>query len=251
MVKQIPSLIRALGEYTSLIIDILKDIGRNGISRKELFKQIVKIGADSVPIIILTAITTGMVLALQTAYGLHRFGAKNYIGNVVGLALARELGPVLSAIMLCGRVGAGITAELASMVVTEQVDAIKALGSNPITKLVTPRVVAAVIVMPLLVMIAIIVGIYGGLIVGVLDLKITAYTYARSLLYTLKIRDVIEGLIKSGVFGFLIVSIACFKGLTVRGGTEGVGMQTTSSMVTGSIVIFVANFFLTKFLLIF
>jgi phospholipid/cholesterol/gamma-HCH transport system permease protein len=251
MFSGISNNIRSLGSYTVLVIDVFKDIFKNGINRKELFKQIVKIGADSVPIIILTALTTGMVLALQTAYGLHRFGAKNYIGNVVGLALTRELGPVLSAIMLCGRVGAGITAEIASMVVTEQVDAIKALGSNPITKLVTPRIAAAVIVMPLLVMIAVIIGVYGGLIVGVLDLKITAYTYARSLLYTLKIRDIIEGLIKSGVFGFLIVSIACYKGLSVRGGTEGVGLQTTSSMVTGSIIIFVANFFLTKFLLMF
>ena len=242
--------LRALGAYTNLLKQILQDVLR-GVSLKELGRQIHKIGTESVPIVILTLLTTGMVLAMQTAYGLHRFGAKNYIGNVVGLGLVRELGPVLSAIMLCGRVGAGATAEIASMVVTEQVDAIKALGANPITKLVTPRVLAAIIVMPLLVMIGDIIGIYGGLVVGVLDLKITAYTYYRSILYTLKIRDLLEGLFKSGVFGFLIISIACYKGLTVRGGTEGVGKSTTSTMVTGSIVIFIANFFLTKFLLIF
>lgn len=241
--------INALGAYALLVVDVLKDIRKAGINRSELIKQIVKIGADSIPIILLTAATTGMVLAMQTAYGLHRFGAKNYIGNVVGLGLVRELGPVLSAIMLCGRVGAGITAEIASMMVTEQVDAIKALGANPIQKLVTPRLLAAIIVLPLVVMIADIVGIYGGLLVGVLDLNISAHTYYRSLLYTLKIRDLLEGLFKSSVFGFLLVSIACYKGMTVRGGTEGVGRATTESMVTGSIVIFIANFLLTKFLL--
>lgn len=243
--------IEALGAYGVLLRDVLKDIRKRGIHFPELTKQIVKIGNESIPIILLTALTTGMVLALQTAYGLHRFGAKNYIGNVVGLGLVRELGPVLSGLMLCGRVGAGITAEIASMVVTEQVDAIKALGANPISKLVTPRIIAAIIVMPLLVMLADVIGIYGGLVVGIYDLKISAFTYERSLLYTLKIRDLLEGLFKSSIFGFLIVSIACHKGLTVRGGTEGVGKQTTASMVTGSIVIFISNFLLTKLLLMF
>lgn len=247
----IRSSIESLGVYTVLLCDVARDLRKRGLSLSELVKQMVKIGTDSIPIVLLTALTTGMVLALQTAYGLHRFGAKNYIGNVVGLGLVRELGPVLTAIMLCGRVGAGITAEIASMVVTEQVDAIKALGANPITKLVTPRIIAAIIVLPLLVMLADTIGIYGGLIVGVFDLNISAYTYQRSLLYTLKIRDLVEGLFKSSIFGFLLVSIACHKGLTVRGGTEGVGKQTTSSMVTGSIVIFIANYFITKILFLF
>lgn len=244
-------IIKSLGNYALLILEVISDIYKNGPQRKELYRQIIRIGSDSIPIVVLTALTTGMVLALQTAYGLNRFGAKNYIGNVVGLGLVRELGPVLSAVMVCGRVGAGTTAEIASMVVTEQVDAIKALGANPISKLVTPRILAAIIAMPLLVMVADAIGIYGGLLVGVLDLKITAYTYYRSILYTLRIRDLLEGLFKSAVFGFFILSIACYKGLNVKGGTEGVGLQTTSTMVTGSITIFVVNFFLTKFLLIF
>lgn len=243
------SLIESLGAYCWLILEVIKDIRKKGISWDEFVRQLVRIGTESIPIIALTAATSGMVLALQTAYGLHRFGAKNYIGNVVGLALTRELGPVLTALMLCGRIGAGITAEIASMVVTEQVDAIKALGANPIRKLVTPRIIAAIIALPLLVMIANIIGVYGGLVVGVFDLNISAHTYYRSLLYTLKIRDVLEGLFKSSVFGFLLVSIACYKGLNVSGGAEGVGRATTSSMVTGSIVIFLANFILTKLLL--
>lgn len=210
----------------------------------------IKIGRDSLPIVVLTALFTGMVLALQTAYGLQRFGAKNYVGNVVGLGLVRELGPVLTAVMLCGRVGAGIAAEIGSMVVTEQVDAIRVLGADPIRKLVTPRVMAALVALPALVVFADIIGIYGGQLVAVLELGQTAHNYHRSLFYTILIRDVLDGLIKSAAFGFLFVSIACFKGLNTLGGTEGVGKSTTSAVVTGSIVIFIGNFFLTKLLIL-
>jgi phospholipid/cholesterol/gamma-HCH transport system permease protein len=210
----------------------------------------VKIGLNSLPIVVLTAIFTGMVLALQTAYGLNRFGAKNYVGNVTSLAMIRELGPVLTALMLCGRVGAGIAAEIASMVVTEQVDAIRALGANPIRKLVTPKVLAAAIVTPLLVSFANIIGTYGGALVAVYDLQITAHSYYQSVLYTVVIRDVVDALIKSTVFGFLVVSIACFKGLHASGGTEGVGSATTSAVVTGSIVVLISDFFITKLLII-
>lgn len=241
--------IKAVGSYALLIRECFRDIRRRGVNNQELLRQISKMGTDSIPIVLLTATFTGMVLALQTAYGLHRFGAKNYVGNVVSLATIRELGPVLTSLMLCGRVGAGITAEIASMVVTEQVDAIKALGANPISKLVTPRVIAAILILPMLVMLADAIGVYGGLLVAVYDLNITAHTYYRSLLYTIQIRDLLEGLFKGAVFGFLLTSIACFKGLNVRGGTEGVGLATTSSVVTSSIVIFVSDFFLTKFLL--
>ena len=140
--------LQALGRYAHLIIEVLKDIATKGIDRKEVAKQIVVIGRDSLPIVALTALFTGMVLAIQTAYGLERFGAKNYVGNIVGLALVRELGPVLSAIMICGRVGAGIAAEIGSMVVTEQVDALRALGANPIRKLVSPRIICLLYTSP-------------------------------------------------------------------------------------------------------
>jgi len=249
MFEKIEEHIVSLGEYLDLVYSIFKDLFTKGLNFEEFSKQISRIGMNSLPIVVLTAIFSGMVLALQTAYGLHRFGAKNYVGNVVGLGLVRELGPVLTAVMLCGRVGAGIAAEIASMTVTEQVDAMRALGASPIRKLVTPRVIAAMIVLPALVVFADLVGVYGGALVAVLELKISAYSYYRSLLYTIFIRDVIDGLIKSSIFGFLLVSIACFKGLHARGGTEGVGMSTTAAVVTGSIVIFVANFFITKILL--
>jgi phospholipid/cholesterol/gamma-HCH transport system permease protein len=192
-----------------------------------------------------------MVLALQTAYGLHRFGAKNYVGNIVGLSLVRELGPVLSAVMVCGRVGAGIAAEIGSMVVTEQVDAIRTMGADPVRKLVSPRILAGVIALPALVVIANLVGIYGGLLVAVYELDLTSHLYYHSLLYTILIRDVVDGLIKSCVFGFLIVSIACYKGLETRGGTEGVGIATTQAVVVGSIMVFISDFFITKLLILF
>ncbi len=240
----------ALGAYTLLLVDVIRDILRHGINVREVLRQIVLIGLKSLPIVLLTAVFTGMVLAIQTSYGLHRFGAKNYVGNLVGLALARELGPVLTAIMVCGRVGAGMAAELASMVVTEQVDAIRALGGNPIRQLVTPRIVAGMLAMPLLVGLAVITGVLGGLAVAVLELNITAYTYYRSFLYAVLIRDVTDGLTKSIFFGLLVVSIACFKGLKCRGGTEGVGLTTTSAVVTGCLMIFISNFFITKLLIL-
>ncbi len=242
--------IQSLGAYGLMIREVLRDIVRNGVNVQELSRQIIRMGSNSIPIVLLTAGFTGMVLALQTAYGLHRFGAKNYVGNVVGLGLVRELGPVLTAVMLAGRVGAGIAAEIASMVATEQVDAIRALGANPIRKLVSPRIVAAIIVLPLLVVIANFVGMWGGAMVAVYELDLTAHLYYRSLMYTLTIRDVFDGLVKSMCFGFFLVSIACFKGLRTRGGTEGVGLTTTEAVVTASIVIFVSDFFITKALIL-
>lgn len=243
-------ILKALGAYALLLSDVVRDILKHGINVREVSRQIILIGVSSIPIVLLTAVFTGMVLALQTAYGLHRFGAKNYVGNLVGLALARELGPVLTAVMVCGRVGAGIAAEIASMVVTEQVDAIRALGGDPIRRLVTPRIVAGTLSMPLLAGIAVITGILGGGLVAVLELGITSHQYYRSYLYAVQIRDVTDGLIKSCGFGLIVSSIACFKGLRCRGGTEGVGLTTTAAVVTGSLMVFISNFFFTKLLII-
>jgi phospholipid/cholesterol/gamma-HCH transport system permease protein len=249
-VQQVKTLLQALGSYALMMIDVVRDIGKHGVNLREVSRQIILMGISSIPIILLTAVFTGMVLALQTAYGLHRFGAKNYVGNLVGLALARELGPVLTAVMVCGRVGAGIAAEIASMVVTEQVDAIRALGGDPIRRLVTPRIVAGTISMPLLAGLAVITGILGGAAVAVLELGITSHQYYRSYIYAVQIRDVTDGLIKAFGFGLIVSSIACFKGLRCRGGTEGVGLTTTSAVVTGSLMVFIANFFFTKLLII-
>jgi phospholipid/cholesterol/gamma-HCH transport system permease protein len=239
-----------LGRYALLLVATVRGIWKRGLIFEEVTEQVLKIGFHSLPIVLLTALFTGMVLALQTAYGLERFGAKNYVGNITGLGFLRELGPVLTAIVVCGRVGAGVSAEIASMVVTEQVDALRALGADPFQKLVAPRIIASMIVTPILVVFADIVGIYGGLLVAVYELDISAHLYQSSLLSTVLMRDFTDGLLKSVVFGLLVVSIACFKGLSVRGGTEGVGRTTTSSVVTGSIVLFIADFFLTKLLML-
>lgn len=233
-----------------LVWSSLRDFVKHGVDTRELSNQILKIGAYSLPIVLLTAIFTGMVLALQTAYGLQRFGAKNYVGNIVGLALVRELAPVLSAVMVCGRVGAGIAAEIGSMVVTEQVDAIRSLGASPIRKLVTPKIIAGILTLPALVTFACLIGIYGGLLIAIFELNLTYHLYYRGLAYTLVIRDFVDAIIKSAIFGFLVVSIACYKGLNTRGGTEGVGRVTTETVVTGSIVIFVSDYFITKLLIL-
>lgn len=237
------------GAYCLLIRQVIRDVLNHGIDTRAVAHQLLRIGRDSIPIVLLTAVFTGMVLALQTAYGLHRFGAKNYVGNIVGLSLVRELGPVLSAVMVCGRIGAGIAAELGSMVVTEQVDAIRTLGADPIRKLVSPRVIAGTIALPALVVFASLIGIYGGLLVAVYELDLSAHLYTNSILHTLVIKDVFDGLVKAGCFGFLVVTIACFKGLETRGGTEGVGRATTEAVVYGSIAIFVSDFFITKALI--
>ncbi len=250
MAAKAKQLISALGDYSLLVWLVIRDIRNHGVDYKEISKHIVAIGIRSLPIVLLTAVFTGMVLALQTAYGLQRFGAKNYVGNLVGLSLARELGPVLTAVMVCGRVGAGIAAELASMVVTEQVDAIRALGGDPIRRLVTPRLLAGIISMPLLAGLALLIGVGGGLVVAVGELGISAHQYYRSYLYAVQIRDVTDGLIKSVAFGGIVVSIACYKGLSCRGGTEEVGRTTTAAVVTGSLAVFISNFFITKLLII-
>lgn len=243
--------VTTLGAYVYMLRDVLFDMGKNGVRAKDVTHQVVQIGTQSLPIIILTGAFTGMVLALQTAYGLERFGAKNYVGNIVGLGIIRELGPVLTALMLCGRVGAGIAAQISSMVVTEQIDAMRALGASPIQRLVTPRILAALIAVPALVVVADIVGIYGGLLIAVYELDISAHLYYRSLAYTIFLRDIFNGLIKSTLFGFLIVSVACFLSFRVRGGTAGVGKITTKVVVTTSVIIFISDFFITKLLWIF
>jgi phospholipid/cholesterol/gamma-HCH transport system permease protein len=242
--------VQSLGAFGLLQIETLRAVITGKVNPREVCRQVVFIGVNSLGISTLTALFTGMVLALQTAYGLERFGAKHYVGNVAGLAFIRELGPMLTAVVLCGRVGAGIAAEIASMVVTEQVDAMTALGADPVARLVSPRVLAGIIATPLLVVFANLTGIYGGLAIAVFELNVSAHVYFQSLYYTILIRDIFDSLIKSGVFGFIVASVACFQGLRARGGTEGVGRTTTSAVVIGCVWVFIADFFVTKFLLL-
>ncbi len=239
------------GRFLLLAAAMPRSAARRGVPLREVLRQRDAIGVRSMPIVLITALFTGMVLALQTAFALARFGAKPYVGSLVGLSLVRELGPVLTALMVGGRVGAGITAEIGSMQVTEQVDAIRAMGADPVQKLVLPRVLAAAtLVLPLLTVLADVLGIAGGLAIAQLQFSISGHLYLQTIGSTVGVEDVLSGIAKTFVFGWTIAMVGCFSGLSTSGGTVGVGRATTKAVVVSSISIFVLDFFLTKILLV-
>ena len=215
----------------------------------EILRQMDALGVQSIAITNLTALFTGMVLALQTAYALSQFGGKFFVGRVVVLSVCRELGPVLTALMVAARCGAGITAELGSMAVTEQVDALRALGASPVRKLVLPRVVAVTAMLPLLTIMTDFLGVVGGLFIAVVEVKIGASFYLSTVMQTLKSNDILHGLCKTPFFGFEIAMIGCYNGLNATGGADGVGRATTISVVIASISVLATDFFLTKIFL--
>ena len=214
---------------------------------RTLLSQMDHVGIKSVSICGIAAIFTGLVLALQTTYGLARFGAKAYVGIVVSLSMVRELGPVLTALLVGGRVGSGMTAELGSMKVTEQIDAMRALGANHIKKLVVPRVLSTMIVLPLLTVLADALGILGGLVISQYEFHVDSHLYMSTIWRSLRLADLLSGLGKTVVFGFLIGIIGCYNGLETTGGTEGLGRATTATVVTSAILVLISDFFLTKF----
>jgi len=212
-----------------------------------LTAQMDHIAVRSVSIVGVAGLFVGLVLALQTAYGLARFGAKGTVGIIIGLSMVRELGPVVTAILVGGRVGSGFTAELGSMKVTEQIDAMRALGVNHIKKLVVPRVLVTMLAMPMLTIIADALGIFGGMVISQYEFNVEYHQYYNTITQYVKLADMIDGLGKTVVFGFLIGVIGCYKGLETRGGTEGLGRSTTGTVVTSSLAVFISDFFLTKF----
>ena len=215
----------------------------------ELLRQMVRVGWDSIPVVFLTALFTGMVMALQTFNGFARFHAEAFVGSVVALSITRELSPVLTALMVTGRVGSSMAAELGSMRVTEQIDALTSLGTEPVQYLVVPRVAASVAMMPLLVLMADVVGMYGGYLVAVQLLGANPVTYIdQSFKYLTVHDDIVSGLIKAAVFGLVYSLIACVRGYDTRGGAEGVGRATTRAVVSGSLSVLLTDFFLTKLL---
>jgi phospholipid/cholesterol/gamma-HCH transport system permease protein len=212
----------------------------------EMFLQMDAIGVGSLNIVVLTGLFTGMVLALQTALSLETFGAKNYIGRVVSLSMIRELGPVLTALMVAGRVGSGIAAELGSMIVTDQINAMRAMGSDPLRKLVVPRLLAGVVMVPMLTIVSDTLGLIGGYVISLIILKIPGGLYFSSATDALSLGDIIGGLIKPVVFGFIIAMVGCYLGLSTSGGTQGVGRSTTQSVVVCSVLILASDFLLTR-----
>ena len=250
--------VHTLQEYFTLAWNALRFTFARPFYAGDLVQQMDSIGVQSLGIVLLTGFFTGMVLALQSSVQLATFGATQYIGRLVAGSMIRELGPVLAGLMVAGRVGSGIAAQLGSMKVTEQIDALNTLGTDPIKKLVTPRVLAALIMLPLLTVINDFVGIVGGNLIASLMLGLPTSLYWRTVWeqiisggFTFGVipNDFIQGLTKPFVFGAIISITACYFGLATTGGTEGVGQATTRTVVTASILILVVDYFLTQVLL--
>jgi phospholipid/cholesterol/gamma-HCH transport system permease protein len=213
-------------------------------------REIDIIGVRSLVVALTASLFTGMVMALQSAVNMARFGAENYVGPVVALSILRELGPVLTAILVGGKVASGITAELGSMKVTEQIDALRAIGVNYVKKLIVPRLMAALLVFPLLTIMADAIGLLGGMLVVVFDRDVDPYLYWNTISYWVVMKDFLTGLAKSVVFGGLITLIGCYNGLETDGGTEGLGRSTTDTVVQVAMAVIISDFFLTKLMLI-
>jgi phospholipid/cholesterol/gamma-HCH transport system permease protein len=236
----------ASGDFLLLALDTARAFLRPRFPAREVLAQFDAIAVRSTPIVVITAVFTGMVLALQTAFALTRFGAKPYVGSIVGLSIVRELGPVLAALMVGGRVGAGIASELGSMAVTEQVDAIRAMGADPAQKLALPRVIATTLGLPLLTLFAIVLGIGGGMFVADLQFAIAPSFYRQTVVSTVELGDFFAGVMKTVFFGWWIGMVGVFVGLRTTGGTAGVGQSTTRAVVISSIGVLISDFFLTK-----
>lgn len=230
--------------------DTLRQVPRRPFERELWLEQLYQLGVRSLTITNVTLLFTGMVLAIQTAYSLAAYGGRSFVGDIVALSVVRELGPVLTALMVAGRVGAGITAELGSMAVTEQIDALRALAANPIRKLVVPRVAALVLALPILTILADLVALFGGLLMSVFEIGQTRTYYMSHVLSALTVQDIASGVGKTVFFAFAIGVIACFNGIHARGGADGVGKATTSTVVVSSISVIISDFFLTKLFLL-
>jgi phospholipid/cholesterol/gamma-HCH transport system permease protein len=211
-----------------------------------ILRQMVEIGFYSLPVVGLTAIFTGMVLALQSYTGFARFSAESAIPNVVIVSITRELGPVLAGLMVAGRVGAAMAAEIGTMRVTEQIDALDTLATNPFKYLVAPRLIAGVTMLPILVLVADTIGVFGGYLVSTAKLGFNPSTYIQNTIDFMEFQDVFSGVVKAAVFGFLITLMGCYNGYTSKGGAQGVGMATTNAVVSASILILSTNYLITE-----
>ncbi|HUJ18287.1 MAG TPA: ABC transporter permease [Nitrospirota bacterium] len=215
---------------------------------RNLLKQMEVIGVDSVPVVLTTALSTGMVLALQSYTGFKRFGAESLIGTVVSLSMTRELGPVLTGLMVAGRAGAAMAAELGTMKVTEQIDALETLATNPMKYLVVPRFLASTVMMFFLTVLGMMIGISGGYFVGVKVLGTNPVTYVNQSINNTEVKDIWYGLVKALVFGAVVGLIGCYKGFNAEGGAEGVGKATTGAVVVSCMLILILDYFLSALL---
>jgi phospholipid/cholesterol/gamma-HCH transport system permease protein len=237
-------------EYMRLIGAAFVGVFTPPIYRHDIIEQFDLLGVGSLTVVVLTGLFTGAALAAQTGITLDQFGARPVVGRLVSASMVKELGPVLAALMLTSRIGSGIAAELGSMVVTEQISALRALGTDPIRKLVVPRMLAGIFMAPVLTIVSDFVGIFGGWIVARFQLQVSSALYWSSVSDALYVADLYQGLLKPFVFGFVIVTIACHVGLRTSGGTQGVGRSTTVSVVAGSVAVIAADFFVTQILVL-
>jgi phospholipid/cholesterol/gamma-HCH transport system permease protein len=237
-----------VGRFFEMLWGVLTWTPRRPFDWRQWAQQMVRVGVNSLPVILLTAMFTGMVMALQTTATLQRFGAERYVGSLVALSMVRELAAVLGGLIIAGRSGSAMGAELGSMRVTEQIDALEVMATNPIHYLVVPRVWATVLMLPLLVVVSDIIGIWGGYLVSVILMGANPVGYMDTTFQYTDLHDLLSGLIKAAFFGLLIAVIGCQQGFYTRGGAEGVGRSTTRSVVIASIAILIADFFLTKLL---
>jgi len=235
-----------MGQITRMTLGTLRQGIKRPFEWRAILDQLESLGVASLGIVVVTSIFIGMVMAVQFAFGLRKFGGMEYTGRVVGLSFARELAPTLTAVIVGGRIGAGMAAEVGSMAVTEQIDAVRALGANPLKKLVWPRLVASVIVMPVLAVVALVLGFGGAMVITDIQFNIPSQFFFRSALGTVSMMDFLSGMFKTPFFGAIIALVGCHFGMTTTGGTAGVGNSTTRTVVVISITILIADFFLTK-----
>lgn len=241
--------VMAIQDYTLFCIRAVANVFSPPVYLTDMIEQMDVIGVGSLPIVLLTGFFIGAVMVLQTAAQFERFGETALTGDVVALALVRELGPSITALLVAGRNASGIASELGSMVVTEQVDAMRALGTDPSRKLTTPRVVATVLMLPLLTAVSDFIGLVGGFVLSNFVLKLSAVQFWSRAIQALAFGDLVQGLTKPVVFGFIIATVGCYQGLRVRGGTQGVGRATTTAVVISSVFILIVNFFITRIML--
>jgi len=234
-----------LGAVSGYLIRTIREGVRPPYRFRDVFRQMERVGVNTLPVVLITAVFTGMVLALQSYTGFRRFGAESLVGTVVALSMTRELGPVLTGLITAGRAGASIAAELGTMRVTEQIDALVTMGVSPVKYLMVPRIIAGLLMLPVLTVCADAVGIAGGYLVGTQVIHANPTVYLNHTFDYLHMEDIVGGLVKSAVFGLLIALISAYKGFTADGGAEGVGRATTGAVVYSSMAVLISNYLVT------
>jgi phospholipid/cholesterol/gamma-HCH transport system permease protein len=237
--------VEEMGKILFLFLSVLSWMARPPLKLRLIFKQMEFVGVKSIFVVVLTGTFTGMVMALQGYHGFRMFSAESLVGSTVALGMTRELGPVLTSLMVTARAGSAMAAELGTMRVTEQIDALYVMAANPVKHLIVPRMIAGVIMLPVLTIVSDFMGIMGGYFVGVVILNINSGIFVKNIYKYVELNDIYNGLVKAAFFGLILSLIGCYKGFNTKGGAEGVGKATTEAVVLASIMILISDYFLT------